>query len=542
MKKFSKKILALALAAVMVFAMSVTAFAADEEPETVTITVNRDDSYAGEEDAAGRTFTWYKIFTAVPAEDFESSNASGHEDGVANVATGDGQVSYYATAAVAAKLGTWVAATGTPGEEGYVAAHWEAADDDINCFILTPIAGSTEYTVTWNEDVTVTADTLQAAAKWLVDNGAYEDTGDMTFANGKWTADVEIGYYVISSDTGDNVIAATTDITVNEKNDYPPITKEQVDEDLADQPITEVEDVGDLEGHVGEDDDPVNVAIGDVVAYKVTVTIPAAAKVGETIEVWDKNSTGLTYNDDLVFDPEDDVTDGTVGTGECWHKIITVTAENKGTDVVFEYSMTINKDALVDVGRQNEAGLKYGDNYESLPHSVNYTTYFTGIEKTDGEEPLEGVKFDLFEAGVAFNVTKTDAGYYIPGGDSNEVVTDEDGLILIRGLDGDKTYTLTETETLPGFNMLEEDVTLVLVEDTPAVEDDPATTDVDESKDASFDSYDPDNYQDVINNSGTVLPSTGGMGTTILYIVGGVVVAAALVLLITKRRMRKEEY
>ena len=492
--KAMKKLFALIAAFAMALGMSTSVFASgDEEPaaETVTITVNRDSSYGGEATDAGRTFTWYKIFTAVPADDFASTNASGHTDGVANVAEGDGQVSYYATAAVATALGS----------------------DENVWFDVQAIAGSDLSVITWKEGVATDAATLQAAAKWLIDNNAYESTGSMTFADGKWTADVEIGYYVISSDTGDNVIAATTDITVNEKNDYPPLVKEEEDEDN----ITIVDtDTGEA----------LDVAIGDVVNYSVTVTIPKAAKVGETIEVWDKPSSGLTYNDDVVATPATDVTDGTVGTGEAWHKIITVTADNKGTDIVFTYSMTINDDALVDTDRMNEATLKYGNEYESLPHSVEFTTYFTGIIKTNSdEEPLEGVKFDLFEDGVAFNVTKTADGYYIPAvgldGATNEVVTDADGLIKIRGLDEDKTYTLTETDTLPGYNMLEEDVTLTLTED----------------KDTAFADMTADEYQPVVNQSGTVLPSTGGIGTTLFYVVGTMLVLGAGIVLITKRRM-----
>ena len=502
------KILAILLALTMIVGLGLTAWATnvvddpddptptEETPETVTITINRDTSYAGETTDAGRAFTWYKIFTAVPAEDFESSNASGHTDGVANVATGDGQVSYYATAAVAAAL-----------------------DSDKNLwFDVQAISGSDLSVITWKEGVATDAATLQAAAKWLIANNAYESTGPMTFADGKWTADVEIGYYVISSDTGDNVIAATTDITVNEKNDYPPLVKKETDEDK----ITYVDT---------ETGEALNVAIGDVINYSVTVTIPKAAKVGETIEVWDKASSGLTYNNDVVAAPATDVTDGTLGTGEAWHKIITVTADNKGTDVVFTYSMTINDDALVDTDRMNEAGLKYGDNYESLPHSVNYTTYFGGIIKTNSDdEPLEGVKFDLFEDGEVFNVILTDDGYYIPAGAdvdgaSNEVETDAEGLIRIRGLDDDKTYTLTETYTLPGYNMLEEDVTLTLTEDTGT----------------AFADMEAQEYDPVVNQSGTVLPSTGGIGTTIFYIVGGLLAVGAGVILVTKKRMSKEE-
>ncbi len=184
--------------------------------------------------------------------------------------------------------------------------------------------------------------------------------------------------------------------------------------------------------------------------------------------------------------------------------------------------MTINDDALVDTDRMNEATLKYGNEYESLPHSVEYTTYFTGIIKTNSdEEALEGVKFDLFEDGEAFNVTLTEDGYYIPGGDSNEVVTDADGLIKIRGLDDDKTYTLTGTYTLPGYNMLEEDVTLTLTEDV----------------DGAFDEMEADEYQPIVNQSGTVLPSTGGIDTTIFYIVGAVLIVGAGIVLVTRRKV-----
>ena len=502
-----KKIFALLIAMVMVLGMGTMAFATEavETPETVTITVNRDSSYAGEATEAGRAYTWYKIFSATYTSSI-SSNASGYEsDGSATFdAGGTKGIAYTATAAVAAKLGT-IAADGS----------W-TTNTGNKWFDLTPIAGSDDFTVAWRSTTTADVDALQEAAAWLVENKAYEATDSMDFnGSSAWTADVDKGYYVIKGDVGDNLIAATTDITVNEKNDYPPIEKEEEDEDS--KTIVDT-DTGKA----------LNVAIGDSIDYTVTVTIPLTAKIGDTIEVWDKPSSGLTYNDDVVATPDTDVTDGTVGTGEAWHKIITVTADNKGTGIVFAYTMTINDDALVDTGRMNEATLKYGDEYESLPHTVKYTTYFTGVHKIDDSGSsatgLEGVKFDLFEDGKAFNVTLTDDGYYIPGGNSNEVVTDADGYIYIRGLDKDKTYTLTETETLPGYNMLEEDVTLVLVED----------------KEDAFDEYDADSYQNVVNNKGATLPSTGGIGTTIFYVVGGILVVAAGVLLVTKKRMSRE--
>ena len=101
-------------------------------------------------------------------------------------------------------------------------------------------------------------------------------------------------------------------------------------------------------------------------------------------------------------------------------------------------------------------------------------------------------------------------------------MTDENGLIIIRGLDKDKTYTLTETETNDGYNLLDGDVTLTLVEDKSA----------DIPTDATF--------AQVQNNKGTVLPGTGGIGTTIFYILGSALVIGCGIVLISRKRMNNK--
>ena len=467
------------------------AFAADDK---VTITVNRDSTYAGDTAEAGRAFTWYKVFSAT-YDSSVSSNASGYEtDGSAtfdNTATKG--IAYYATAAVAAKL----------------------ADSGNLWFDVQDISGSTDKVITWKSGVTADVDSLQAAAAWLIDNQAYEATGSMTFADGKWTASVDKGYYVIASDVGENLIAATTNITINEKNDYPPLEKTQADEDAT-----------------AQTDEKVDVAVGDIITYEVKVTIPKTAAVGNTIQVWDIPTTGLDYQDDVAVKTGSNtgnatIADGTLGTGEIWRKVITVVDGSQGTDVVFTFTCKVTEDALTDTDRKNEAKLKYGNNYESLPDTVTYTTYFTGVHKIDGSDSttkMAGVKFTLKEAGEEFKVSKS-GNYYIPDASgSSEVVTDNDGYIYIRGLDKDKTYTLTETETLPGYNMLKDDVTLVLVED----------------KGDAFDTYEANDYQNVENNKGSVLPSTGGIGTTIFYIAGAVLVLGAAAIVIARRKAEQD--
>jgi len=148
-----------------------------------------------------------------------------------------------------------------------------------------------------------------------------------------------------------------------------------------------------------------------------------------------------------------------------------------------------------------------------------------------------------------------DGAYYIPDTStdstaSNEVVTDANGMIYFRGLDTDKTYSLTETETLDGFNMLSEIVTLTLKEDkitTVTGTDGTSTNTVDFETDKALEwkqeVVESTNYAypwaKVENLKGTLLPSTGGIGTTIFYIVGGILAVGAAVVLVARKRVSK---
>ena len=607
-----RKIMALALAFIMMFALSAIAFAEPaEETDTVTITVTRDTAtYAGEDDADSRTFTWYRVFTASYGDEFtgNSQKDGGYDtDGSPLQPAGDEDhpVSYIASADVAEKLGTWVPAAEEDNPEtadvDESKAHWvkkaSTGEGDTGnlWFKLTPIAGSDNYTVEW-DNASTTAATVQEAAAWLKANNVYDETGTLTFSgsgdNAKWSADgLEKGYYLLVSEAGNNLIAATTDIEVKEKNSYPPLDKKQKDEDADDY-----------------QDENVKVAVGDIIDYTVTVTIPNTAKVGEKILVYDKNSSGLEYVinslkvDSNVGEAEvgtsDYSGDGAVS-GAAWQRLITVTEKSKGKDVVFAFQMKVTSDALTDEDKENESGLKYGPGsgtnpfpYESVPDEVHYETYFAGIHKIDGETKadLEGVEFTLKEDGELFFVEKNSDGVYVPvaapikeEGESEEdfakrqllaatVVTDENGMIKIRGLDNDKPYTLTETKTLDGYNMLDSDIELKLYIDTVTTEKyEPA-----DSFESGKDYYvkDGNNYtkaegleafedgvtyytkteatstfgdvkdvktsttwSQVENNKGSILPSTGGIGTTIFYAIGMILVLGAVALFISKRRL-----
>ena len=576
-----KKILALVLALMLVLGMT-SAFAA-------SITIARDDSFNGT--GNGNAYQYYKIFSA----DYQSNTSTGggyDNSGLNGVSGSASNAAYTATQAVANVLGEWKADASddqsTPDIDESK-PYWHKATGNL-WFDLTPIAGTTNYSVTW-VGANSNSDTVQAAADWLIDNNAYEaGPTDLTFntSTSKWeSGTIANGYYVVKGEAGSNLIAATSDINIKEKMEYPPLDKTQADED-----------------NTTQNDDDRDVAVGDVLDYEVKVTIPRSVKAGDRILVWDKPSQGLTYNGTVTVKSGTNSGNATVAAaasadqvaGAAWTQVITITnaTSQAGTDVVFCFSMTVNQGALVDMQKENESGLKYGDEdswfYDSLPDQVEYKTYFAGIHKVDKDDhsiDLEGVQFTLQEkmgssAAVDFKVSpvrkggtgtdKDDVLYYVPDANgSATVTTDKDGLIRIRGLDNsnaNKVYTLTETlNPNPGYNMLTDKVTLTLsldavVKYTQATTYDSSATYYTKESNGTFtqvtvadatafgagifytrsgsNTYDgttKDTWQLVENGKGNLLPSTGGIGTTLFYIGGGILILLAVVLLVTKKRM-----
>ena len=153
---------------------------------------------------------------------------------------------------------------------------------------------------------------------------------------------------------------------------------------------------------------------------------------------------------------------------------------------------------------------------QSPDHTVATNTHQVRISKVSDEgKPLSGVRFTL---------TNKDGKYYQSKNGSasvwtqtkTELTTDADGNILFEGLD-QGTYTLTETETPAGYMPLSGPVT-IKVDESGAVED--TFADVKDIKLA-------DGAVQITNRAGVALPSTGGMGTTVFYVIGGVLVVGA---------------
>ncbi len=106
------------------------------------------------------------------------------------------------------------------------------------------------------------------------------------------------------------------------------------------------------------------------------------------------------------------------------------------------------------------------------------------------------------------------------------IVSNDTSKITVNGLKGETSYWLKEIKAPEGYNELEEPYEFIMGADNMS-----ATLNGTQWGDGGV---------HVINNAGTVLPSTGGMGTTVFYVVGGGLMAVAVVLLVTKKRMENK--
>ncbi len=323
-----------------------------------------------------------------------------------------------------------------------------------------------------------------------------------------------------------------------------------------------------------------NGQIGDTVEFRIFTTVPDTKEYTEyDYIIHDTMSDGLTSNVKSVVDVTIKVNDGDVVLGTDYYTVdatgntfsITVNilkavedGKIKAGDVLYTYyTGVINDKAKVyDVdSEKNTAYLEYSNNPNNKEHgktkdkNVYEWTFKMTVNKVDGEnKPLTGAKFVLSKNGELkvedlscdengvptatadlIGLVKIDGGYRVAAdGDANIVYAIDAGKAVINGLDAEVTYYLYETKTPEGYNSLKAPVKFVI---NAEYIDDGATV---KKVSATVGDTAADGLQaDIVNNAGSELPSTGGIGTTIFYIVGAILVVAAGVLLITKKRMSK---
>lgn len=303
--------------------------------------------------------------------------------------------------------------------------------------------------------------------------------------------------------------------------------------------------------------------IGDAVPFQLKGTVPADYENYATYyyAFHDKESNGLDFIKDSVkvYVDGTEITTGykvvTEGlTDDCTFEVVfanlkNISAVKAGSVITVEYTSTLNEKAAIgSAGNPNTMYLEYSNNPNSngtgttKEDKVTVFTYKVIVDKVtqayneDGTPKVTEDEKLVYEAlaGAGFTLYKQDAsGNYVAIG--NEVKGDGLTTFEWKGLD-DGNYKLEETTTPAGYNTIAP-IEFTITANHEIKSDDPKLTDLNGNNGFTGEVTAGSLSTDVVNNTGATLPETGGMGTTIFYVVGGALVLGAAVLLVTRRRM-----
>lgn len=326
-----------------------------------------------------------------------------------------------------------------------------------------------------------------------------------------------LGYYLVDTTTGSllNLTTTNPNAVIDEKNTVVPKVDKDVKEDST--------------GNYGKTNDA---TIGDTIEFKATITTGA----GFTKYVLrDTMSAGLTFNANSVVVKVGTTTvdtsnysvtpnkDGYTFVVEFKDSYIVTLPKNTVIEVY--YTATLNENAVVEGnGNPNELDLAYGENNTTDKVKTTTYTYAFDLVKNDKDKnQLEGAKFKLLDkTGKEIKVVLVDVTKNI----YRVAVGNEEGVLIvvgkatIEGLDADE-YQLEEVEAPVGYNKLTSTVKFTIT-----------------GKNGN-NTYERVSNE-VINYTGSQLPETGGMGTTLFLTLGSILVIGFGLLLVTKLRVYKE--
>ena len=497
--KHARKLASLLLALVMVFALATTAFAQD-----VTLT-NVEGSITISNAAKGETYTIYKLFDATVSADGSS-------------------IAY--TGTVPASLSTYF----TADKNGYISATPAAKEgENMSEGLKTALK-------TWAEGETKTAEATS-------DGSALKFNGLL------------LGYYVVTTSQGEQLISVDStmpDVTIVDKNSSSPsnLTKTASDKDVS---------IGDTVTYTvsfkTSNYDGAGTDAKPIVSYTIEDTLPAfLSDVTVTSIIVDNDGKSETIGD--RFDVTKPFTDKKIVIN-WYNETNNEFLYNNGATVTITYTAKVtDKAAIAGTGNTNKVTVRWTtkDSEQPDPDGIekNETifTYAIALKKVNNKGvALPGAVFQ-FPFYVKPAADTTDGAYIYAGttareGLTNQITTPASGVIVVKGV-ASGNYEITEFKAPDGYNKLTTPVTveavktgetsthtIVYLDENGKITNE--TTNVTEVK-VDIDAIAAKPVV-VVNKAGTELPSTGGMGTTVFYVLGFVLVMGAVVLLVTKKRM-----
>ena len=481
MKKTFKKLMAALLAVALLCAMAVPAFA-DEAPGSITIN----------NAVSGKTYNVYRIL-----------DIATHNDGYTGIVykTNDKWSEFINSTDVKSHYFTAV------GSDGVVTVKDGLTADNAKALAASAKAWLGSHTG-------ITADAAAIAATSSTVNFTNLELVYYLVVSSGWDDDIEV---VCSLDT------TKPNIEINEKNGKPTIEKKIVENStLAESNTAGIGDYVQFKITVNViDGQPSNYVIHDKMSdgltFVNTTEHPVEVKVGTSILDTTQYSFNGTITDGCAFELK--INDGILKSND----VVTVTyyGQINSHAVIYTDNTTVNT---------NDAKLTYGTSGKSSWEQTTTKVFGFKVFKhagTDTTHLLPGAEFRLYKTvGEAtyyaqFNTTGLLTGWTTDATASGVTMTSNGtSPLVLNGLDAG-TYYLEETKAPDGYNKLTAPITVTI------------------SKEGAV-SPAENGIVYVSNNTGTTLPSTGGMGTTLFYVIGGGLMVAAVVLLVTKKRMENK--
>lgn len=494
MKKAMKKLMAALLAVAMVCAMAIPAWAA----EGATHSSSEDGKITIQNAVANQTYKIYRILDLQYNDTAKSFRYVKNDKWGAFV---EGQTTYLS---VDSKTGV---------------VTWANSDNADNGTAIKALAVAAGQHVKDTPSLTADGSVKASSSTVIFDN-------------------LPLGWYLVVSDlTTDAICSIDTtakQVTIKEKNGAPTVEKE-------------VEYASDSWGQ-GNDGN-----VGDTVNFHTTIYVTDGNPTNYVLH--DKMSTGLNFKENSIAVKVNDtlITNYTVkytNTDKCTFEISFPNGTLQTNDkVVVTYSAIINSDAVVGTdGNDNETWLKYGETGETTHSNTKTYTwkfdilkYFT--DSNNDKQHLANVEFVLYRknADDKAEYAKFDPNNKLTGWTENEneagkLTTNATSNVTVKGLDKG-TYFLKENTTPDGFNGLTSDVEVQIDSSCNTLSGATYTVKYKMVDADDFTNTDEEKVVPIENKRGTTLPGTGGIGTTIFYVVGGGLMVAAAILLITKKRM-----
>lgn len=344
-----------------------------------------------------------------------------------------------------------------------------------------------------------------------------------------------LGYYVVGSTVGSLCELKTTDkeVTITDKNDVPSVEKKIVkyNEDHSENLV-----------------DSNSANIREEVVFKTTIDIKPGAKnyilhdkmdshlsYDSILQIHDNNNKNIVAGTDYVVKTTDLVD------ADCTFELSFTDAfytnnkedidTKKLNEIYVYYQATVKDDAVVKQEMKNNTYLTYGENNtKSNEDETTTKTFEIPVFKYTGTNTaLEGAKFILSTDAnctdenqtLKFKINSENKYRYNKTGGITELASLTDGMIHIEGIKAG-TYYLKETEAPKGYNLLKTIQKIEILEDGSI----------------KLNGTENTGNVRVQNNKGSLLPSTGGMGTTLIYLIGGALVLGSGIVLANKKRAK----